>query len=102
MVASGRVSDKEAERLRAASDEDSFEAGIREIRARHAGAKLDAAVQAGQMTREEADANLERLRQGEHPRALKAHLRNILQGPRDERAGPHHHQRSSRGGPAAS
>ncbi len=77
MVEHGRVTEAEAARLRAATDDEGFEAGMRAIRARHAGAKLDAAVEAGQMTRGEADANLERLRNGEHPGALREQLRGI-------------------------
>jgi hypothetical protein len=45
------------------------------IRTRHARARLDAAVEAGRMKQAEADANLEQLQKGEHPRELRGHLR---------------------------
>jgi hypothetical protein len=48
------------------------------IRARHARARLDAAVEAGQMTPAEACANMERIPKGEHPCSLRAHLRKIV------------------------
>ncbi|MHB1533891.1 MAG: hypothetical protein ACYC1D_04605 [Acidimicrobiales bacterium] len=77
MVASGRVSEQEGERLRAAGGPDEFDAVVGEIRVRHAGARLDAAVAGGAMSQEEADANLARLRNGEHPRSLREHLRSL-------------------------
>jgi hypothetical protein len=82
MVASGRVTESEAERLRATDDPGEFETAVRDIRVRHAGAKLTAAVEGGQMTQEEANANLERLRSGDHMQSLRAYLRKILPGDR--------------------
>ncbi|HVA09700.1 MAG TPA: hypothetical protein VNG12_23495 [Acidimicrobiales bacterium] len=82
MVASGRVTESEAEQLRATEDSGEFETAIRDIRVRHAGAKLTAAVEGGHMTQEEADANLERLRSGDHMQSLRAYLRRILPGDR--------------------
>ena len=77
MVASGQVTADEAGRLRAANGATEIDAVITDIRLGHAQRSLDAAVEAGQMTRSEADHNLERLRNGEHPRGLRAHLRKI-------------------------
>ncbi|MEO8899637.1 MAG: hypothetical protein ABI352_02195 [Candidatus Dormibacter sp.] len=74
MMASGRVTETEAARLRAAADEVQFDEAVRSIRVRHAGARLDAVVEGGQMTQEEAAGYLERLRKGEHPRSLRTHL----------------------------
>jgi hypothetical protein len=81
MVESGQVTETEAARLRTAADPDEFENAVRGIRVRHAGAKMDAAVEGGNMTQEEANANLARLEAGEHPRSLRAHLRKLP--PRD-------------------
>jgi hypothetical protein len=43
MVASGRVTETEAQRLRAAAEPTEFNKAVRDIRIRHAGLKLDAA-----------------------------------------------------------
>jgi len=48
MVETGRVTETEAARLRAATDSDEFDDAARDIRVRHAGAHLDAAVEGGQ------------------------------------------------------
>jgi hypothetical protein len=81
MVASGRVTEDEAARLRAAEgDAEAFDAAAREIRVRHATPKLVAAVQGGKMTQGEADTVLEQLRAGEHSRSLRARLHGILPG----------------------
>jgi hypothetical protein len=37
---------------------------------------LEGAVRSGEMAQEEADANLARLRRGEHPKGLRARLAN--------------------------
>jgi len=74
MVASGRLTAEEAERLRAAPDPTGTEKVLRDIRARHAGERLDVAVAEGAMTREDADDILERVRRGEHSRNLRSHL----------------------------
>jgi hypothetical protein len=77
MVRSGQVTAEEATVLRAATNAEDYETTVISIRTRHARARLDAAVEAGQMTQAEANANIERLQKGEHPRALRAHLRKI-------------------------
>lgn len=77
MVESGRVTDEEAAQLRAAGDDhDQFDRVIRNIRQRHASPKLDAAVQAGEMTAEEATGHLADLGHGSHDAELRAHLRH--------------------------
>ena len=78
LVASGRLTAAEAERLRGASDPSRAEAVLRDIRARHAGERLDVAVAEGAMSREEADDILERVRGGEHSVKLRSHLAKIL------------------------
>ncbi|MDQ6847274.1 MAG: hypothetical protein M3019_06790 [Candidatus Dormibacteraeota bacterium] len=77
MVQAGRLTEREAEGLRTASDANEFNQAVREIRARHAGVKLDAAVADGSMTRSEADNLLDRLRQGEHGGGLRSRLRSL-------------------------
>lgn len=74
MVESGRVTAQEAEGLRTARGAAEFDDVVRGIRLRHATAKLETAVDDGSMSQEEADGFLERLRNGEHPRGLRAHL----------------------------
>jgi hypothetical protein len=75
MVASGRITDEEAAALRAAEGTPEFDAVVGVVRARHAGAHLEAAVAEGDMSQEEADGYLARLRGGEHPKGLRARLR---------------------------
>ena len=77
LVESGRVTPAEAAGLRAARGSDEFDSVVRAIRVRHAGTHLGAAVEGGQMTQEEADGHLERLKSGAHPRSLRAHLRRL-------------------------
>lgn len=69
MVARGHVTEDEADRLRAA-DHDAFKEVVGDIRARHVAAALAQRVADGSLSRCEADSLLERVRQGEHSRAL--------------------------------
>ncbi len=82
MVESGRVTEQEADRLRAARGTDEFDEVVRGISLRHAETRLESAVADGSMTREEADGFSERLRNGEHPRSLRAHLGKLRPGRR--------------------
>ena len=82
MVESGRVTEGEASKLRASEDSDAFDETVRSIRERHAAPKLQAAVEGGHMTQEEADANLARIRQGDHLTSLRSQLRKWLPGER--------------------
>jgi polyhydroxyalkanoate synthesis regulator phasin len=75
MVRSGRISEGEAERLRATEGTADFEAAVGDIRARHAKAHMEGAIAQGEMSQEEADGYLVRLRDGEHPDGLRARLR---------------------------
>jgi CHASE3 domain sensor protein len=77
MVESGQVTAEEAGRLRSATTDAEFEAATVAIRTRHASASMSAAVEAGQMTQAEADANLAGVRNGEHPRGLGAHVARL-------------------------
>jgi hypothetical protein len=88
MVESGRVTEQEAGRLRTAAAPGEFEEGILDIRLRHAGTTLDPAVHEGSLTREEADTFLGRLRNGEHPGALRAQLRSLRRLPRSGTVAP--------------
>lgn len=74
MVAAGRITESEAAHLRATAGTPEFDAAMGAVRARHAEAKMDVAIRSGEMTQEDADANLERLRRGEHPTGLRARL----------------------------
>jgi hypothetical protein len=75
LLASGRITSAEADRLRAATNRDEFDTAARGISVRHAQAQLDAAVEAGEMTEEEARNQLEVLRNGEHRRTFRGHSR---------------------------
>lgn len=69
LVEAGRITEEEAERLRAAEPGERDDL-IREIRLNHAKAKLDPAVEDGRLTQDEADDILGRLANGERPRFL--------------------------------
>jgi polyhydroxyalkanoate synthesis regulator phasin len=90
LVAAGRLTADEAHQLRAAPDAARAEQVLREIRARHASERLDAAVSEGAMRRREADDLLERVRGGEHSRALRSHLSRfrVKRRERPEKAEP--------------
>jgi len=75
MVASGRITPEEAARLRASAGTPEFDAVMGTIRVRHAQPHADAAVASGRMSQEEADASLDRVRDGDHSPALRAHIR---------------------------
>ena len=75
MVESGRITEDEAAQLRATEGTAEFDAAVGAIRARHAAGHMEQAIATGDMTQEEADGYLERLRSGEHPRGLRARLR---------------------------
>ena len=92
MVASGRLTEDEAERFRAARDPGAFGEVVRDVRVRHAGTALDAAVDDGRMSREEADSILERMRMGDHSPALRGETSGIRRAGRkqpDAPAGEH-------------
>ncbi len=75
MVASERITPDEAARLRAAEGSAEFDEVVAGIRARHAQAHTDPAVAAGRMSEAEADAYLERVRDGEHSPELRKRIR---------------------------
>jgi hypothetical protein len=75
MVATGRVTAHEAGRLRAAGSADDFQAVLGEVRARHAGPALDAAVADGGLSQPEADDLRHRVRDGEHGSELRKRFR---------------------------
>jgi hypothetical protein len=75
LLGSGRITSAEADRLREATNRDEFDAAARDISVRHARVQLDAAVEAGEMTEEEAHKQLDVLRSGEHRRTLRGHSR---------------------------
>lgn len=81
LVESGRLTPQEADRLREA-DEDEIDEVVVGIRARHATARLEAAVAAGDITTEDADRLVERLRAGEHSPELRAQLNRLARSRR--------------------
>jgi hypothetical protein len=74
MVASGRITREEAADLRSAKGTEQFERAVGAIQARHAGEHMESAIAAGEVTQGEADAYLDQLRRGEHPKGLRARL----------------------------
>lgn len=75
MVASGRITEEEAARLRSADGTADFQTAVGEIRARHASTHIQEAVADGEMSNQEADEYLELLRRGDHQIGLRARLR---------------------------
>ncbi len=81
MLAAGRVTDEEAKRVRAAADSGERDEAVREIRLRHARARIGAEVRDGRVTQDEADLILRRLENGEHPRLLRGLRRRKSSAP---------------------
>jgi hypothetical protein len=79
LVASGRLTAEEADRLRAAEPSGQAEDVLTDIRARHAAASLETAVAAGTLSREEVDEILGQIRSGEHSPDLRARVRRLAQ-----------------------
>jgi polyhydroxyalkanoate synthesis regulator phasin len=75
MVASGRITAEEADRLRATAGTTEFDAVMTTIRARHAQAHTDAAVAAGDMSAEEAAAAPAQVREGDHSTGVRRRIR---------------------------
>jgi polyhydroxyalkanoate synthesis regulator phasin len=75
MVETGRISDAEAQRLRSTRGTAEFAAVLNEVRARHAAAHLDRAVEEGRMGAEQAADFLDRVRAGDHSRRLRCEIR---------------------------
>jgi polyhydroxyalkanoate synthesis regulator phasin len=75
MVTSGRITQEEANKLRAADGTTEFDEVMTAIRVRHAQAHTDAAVAAGTLSQEDAAAALESIRQGDHSGDLRRRIR---------------------------
>lgn len=73
MVEAGRLTSEEADRLRT-GDPEVVDDTVVGIRVRHARWRLDAAVAAGAVSRQEAERILERVWAGEHSPELRALL----------------------------
>ena len=71
MVASGRITPEERSASVPAAGTPEFDAVMAEIRARHAEVHTDAAVAAGRLSQEDADATLDRVSGGEHTAELR-------------------------------
>jgi hypothetical protein len=76
----GRVTEDEARALETAGDDQAFNTALLGIRARHAGTRLDAAVEDGSISRAEADDLLRRVKGGEHTRGLRSHISKLRPG----------------------
>jgi hypothetical protein len=88
LVASGRITEGEAARLRVTKDSGEFDDEVRAIRVRHARTKLGGAVAEGRVSEQEADELLERLRNGQHPRSLRSRLHGLRAGRRTSLTAP--------------
>lgn len=75
MVSNGRITEDEAVQLRASEGTSAFDDVVARIRARHAQAHTDPAVDEGRMSQQEADGLLERVLAGEHSTELRKQVR---------------------------
>ncbi len=75
MVGKGQMTEEEAARLRVASSDAEFDSVIRDVRARHAGQRIDAAVRSGSMSQQEGDDILAGVKRGEHSMSFRTRLR---------------------------
>jgi len=74
MVAAGRITQEEAANLRSATGSDEFDRAMGAIRARHASAHIESAGASGEMAQDEGEQYLAELRNGGHPKGLRARL----------------------------
>ncbi len=76
MLAAGRITPEEAASVRLAEDDRARESALGAIRLRHARERVQVAVVSGEMSEGDAAAFLERVANGEEPKALRALLRH--------------------------
>ena len=77
MVQAGRLTEEDAERLRAAANSGQLDDAVREIQLKHARERVNTALENGRLTQEEARAIFDRLAKGEDLRFLRGLLRGI-------------------------
>ena len=71
------MSEEEAAAWESADTDEAREAIMRGVRARHAAARLEAAVAAGDISADEADTLIEQVRRGDHSSALRHRINEI-------------------------
>ena len=69
--------EEEASALASAETEEAREAIMRGIRARHAAARLEAAVTAGDISAGEAERLVDKVRRGDHSSALRRRINEV-------------------------
>jgi HEAT repeat protein len=74
---SGRMSKEEVAALESAGTDEARDAIMRGIRARHAAARLEAAVAAGDISADRADSLVEEVRRGNHSSALRRRINEL-------------------------
>jgi hypothetical protein len=75
------MSEEEAAALETAETDDAREVIMRGVRARHAAARLEAAVAASDISAEEADSLIEEVRRGDHSSALRRRIKEVARRP---------------------
>ena len=75
MLAAGRITEEEADRVRAAAESGDLGTAVNEIRARHVREWVAHQVQAGHLSQADADEVLERAERGEDPGSIRSALR---------------------------
>ena len=76
MLAAGRITPEEAASVSLAEDDRARESALSAIRLRHARERVQVAIDSDQMSESDAAAFLERVANGEEPKALRALLRH--------------------------
>lgn len=71
------MSEEEATALESAETEEVREGIMRSIRARHAAARLEAAVTAGDISAGEAERLVDEVRRGDHSSALRRRINDV-------------------------
>lgn len=77
MVQTGRLTEEDAQRLRAAANSGQLDDAVREIQLKHARERVNTAVENGRLGQEEARAIFDRLAKGEDPHFLRGLLHGI-------------------------
>jgi len=78
MVRAGRISKEDGDRLRAAAAAGGVDEAVADVRRKHAGARVAAAVESGRVSRDDGIVLLERLERGESPEQV---LRGVRTAP---------------------
>jgi hypothetical protein len=84
---SGRMAEEEAAALETAETDEAREAIMRGVRARHAAARLEASVAAGDISADEAGRLIDEVRRGDHSSAQRRRINEVARRTASNRDG---------------